>query len=79
MQLGLEYVQQGDMNAARQNLEKALAAAPQDYRTQLGMALYEQQIDENALAEQRYQHILKLANGMCRIITVRFFAVWGSM
>lgn len=63
LQLGLEYLQQGDMNAARQDLEKALAAAPQDYRTQLGMALYEQQIGENALAEQRYQHILKLAPG----------------
>ncbi len=61
--LGLEYLQQGDMNAARKNLEKSLAASPQDYRTQLGMALYEQQIGENALAEQRYQHILKLALG----------------
>ena len=63
LQLGLEYLQQGDMDAARQNLEKALDAAPQDYRTQLGMALYEQRIGENAAAEQRYRQALKLAPG----------------
>jgi type IV pilus assembly protein PilF len=63
LQLGLEYLKQGDLNAARQNLEKAADAAPQDYRTQLGMALYEQQIGENVAAEQRYQQALKLAPG----------------
>ena len=63
LQLGLEYLQQGDMNAARQNLEKALDAAPQDYRTQLGMALYAQRNGENAAAEQRYRQALKLAPG----------------
>ncbi len=61
LQLGLEYLKQGDLNAARQNLEKAADAAPQDYRTQLGMALYEQRIGENSAAEQRYQQVLKLA------------------
>ncbi|AGQ32400.1 pilus assembly protein PilW [Serratia liquefaciens ATCC 27592] len=61
LQLGLEYLKQGDLNAARQNLEKAADAAPQDYRTQLGMALYEQRIGENSAAEQRYQQALKLA------------------
>ena len=63
LQLGLEYLQQGDMDAARQNLEKALDAAPQDYRTQLGMALYAQRNGENAEAEQRYRQALKLAPG----------------
>ena len=43
---------------------KALDAAPQDYRTQLGMALYEQRIGENAAAEQRYRQALKLARAM---------------
>ncbi|MFZ1875268.1 MAG: type IV pilus biogenesis/stability protein PilW, partial [Chania sp.] len=33
LQLGLEYLNQGDMQAAKQNLEKAADAAPQDYRT----------------------------------------------
>ncbi|MMZ40784.1 Beta-barrel assembly-enhancing protease [compost metagenome] len=61
LQLGLEYLKQGDLNAARQNLEKAADAAPQDYRTQLAMALYEQRIGENSAAEQRYQQALKLA------------------
>ena len=61
LQLGLEYLKQGDLNAARQNLEKAADAATQDYRTQLGMALYEQRIGENSAAEQRYQQALKLA------------------
>ena len=63
LQLGLEYLQQGDMDAARQNLEKALDAAPQDYRTQLGMALYAQRNGENTEAEQRYRQALKLAPG----------------
>jgi type IV pilus assembly protein PilF len=61
LQLGLEYLKQGDLPAARQNLEKAADAAPQDYRTQLGMALYEQRMGENSAAEQRYQQALKLA------------------
>ncbi|HEI6850425.1 TPA: type IV pilus biogenesis/stability protein PilW [Yersinia enterocolitica] len=63
LQLGLEYLAQGDLNAARQNLEKAVAADPQDYRAQLGMAFYEQRIGENDAAEQRYQQAMKLAPG----------------
>ena len=61
LQLGLEYLNQGDMQAAKQNLEKAADAAPQDYRTQLGMALYFQRIGDNTEAEQRYHQALKLA------------------
>jgi type IV pilus assembly protein PilF len=63
LQLGLEYLNQGDMQAAKQNLEKAASAAPQDYRTQLGLALYLQRIGDNVAAEQRYQQALKLAPG----------------
>ncbi|MEH2922369.1 type IV pilus biogenesis/stability protein PilW [Samsonia erythrinae] len=58
LQLGLAYLTHNNLNSARQNLEKAVAIAPQDYRTQLGMALYEQRIGENRLAEQRYQRLL---------------------
>ncbi|MBJ7223877.1 MULTISPECIES: type IV pilus biogenesis/stability protein PilW [unclassified Brenneria] len=61
LQLGLEYLARNNLDAARQNFEKALQAAPQDYRTQLGMALYEQRIGENQAAEQRYQSALRLA------------------
>ncbi|HHL2631103.1 TPA: type IV pilus biogenesis/stability protein PilW [Yersinia enterocolitica] len=63
LQLGLEYLAQGDLTAARQNFEKAVAADPQDYRAQLGMAFYEQRIGENDAAEQRYQQAMKLAPG----------------
>ncbi|MFC3396405.1 type IV pilus biogenesis/stability protein PilW [Brenneria rubrifaciens] len=61
LQLGLEYLARNNLDAARQNLEKALAIAPQDYRTQLGMALYEQRIGENESAGRRYQRALTLA------------------
>ncbi|CPR17901.1 type IV pilus biogenesis/stability protein PilW [Brenneria goodwinii] len=61
LQLGLEYLARNNLDAARQNLEKALEAAPQDYRTQLGMALYEQRVGENQAAEKRYRLALKQA------------------
>ncbi|MBA0167001.1 type IV pilus biogenesis/stability protein PilW [Pectobacterium sp. CFBP8739] len=61
LQLGLAYLAHSNLDSARQNLEKAVAIAPQDYRTQLGMALYEQRIGENRLAERRYQHVLNMA------------------
>ncbi|ATW31921.1 type IV pilus biogenesis/stability protein PilW [Candidatus Hamiltonella defensa] len=61
LQLGLEYLKQGDYKAARQNFEKALLENEEDYRAQLGMALYEQNVGENKAAHQRYQKILKLA------------------
>ncbi|PVZ85437.1 type IV pilus biogenesis/stability protein PilW [Serratia sp. S1B] len=63
LQLGLEYLNQGDMQSARKNLQKALDAAPQDYRTQLGMALYNQRIADNTAAQHYYQQALKLAPG----------------
>ncbi|ABS47519.1 type IV pilus biogenesis/stability protein PilW [Yersinia pseudotuberculosis IP 32953] len=63
LQLGLAYLAQGDLTAARKNLEKAVEADPQDYRTQLGMAFYAQRIGENSAAEQRYQQAMKLAPG----------------
>ncbi|MEH0834239.1 type IV pilus biogenesis/stability protein PilW [Pectobacterium cacticida] len=61
LRLGLAYLADNQLDSARQNLMKAVAMAPQDYRTQLGMALYEQQIGEERLAEQRYQLLLNRA------------------
>lgn len=61
LQLGMAYLARGDLDAARRNLESALAAAPRDYRTQLGMALYEQRIGEYQAAERRYQHARQYA------------------
>lgn len=63
LRLGLEYLARNDLDAARRNLEKALAAAPDDYRTQLGMALYEQRIGEHPAAERRYRQTLRRAPG----------------
>ena len=61
LQLGLEYLNQGDLKAAQQNLEKARDAAPDDYRTQLGMALYQQRVGDNQAAQESYQKAMNLA------------------
>lgn len=61
LQLGMAYLAAGNLDAARQNLSMAVKAAPGDYRTQLGMAQYEQRVGETAAAQNRYQLALKLA------------------
>ena len=61
LQLGMEYLAANNLDAARQNLDKAVKGAPDDYRTQLGMALYEQRVGENDAALNRYRLALKLA------------------
>ncbi|WP_139802774.1 type IV pilus biogenesis/stability protein PilW [Rouxiella badensis] len=61
LQLGMEYLSQGNMPAAKANLQQAVDASPQDYRNQLGMALYEQKNGNNDAAQSRYQQALKLA------------------
>lgn len=63
LQLGMEYLAQGDLNAAHENLVKALNNNPRDYRTQLGMALYEQRIGETDAAHKYYQQAHRLAAG----------------
>lgn len=59
--LGMTYLSLGDLQLARLNIERAVNYAPQDYRTQLGMALYLQGIGENESANTRYQQALRLA------------------
>ncbi|WP_159566905.1 type IV pilus biogenesis/stability protein PilW [Budvicia diplopodorum] len=59
--LGMAYLRDGDMQAARVNLERAVNYAPTDYQTQLGMALYQQNIGENDFAESRFKQALVLA------------------
>ncbi|KQN48942.1 type IV pilus biogenesis/stability protein PilW [Rahnella rivi] len=61
LELGMAYLSQGNMDAAKQNLQKAADSAPDDYRTQLGMALYEQKTGDQKAAQSRYQQALKLA------------------
>lgn len=60
-ELGMAYLSQGNMAAAKQNLQQAVDSAPEDYRTQLGMALYEQKNGDQNAAQSRYQQALKLA------------------
>lgn len=66
LQLGLEYLARGDISAALRNLQRAEAAAPQDYRTQLAMARLYQTSGDNLAAQMRYDRALKLAplNGL---------------
>lgn len=59
--LGMAYLSIGDLQLAQLNIERAVNYAPQDYRTQLGMALYLQGIGENESADERYQKALHLA------------------
>lgn len=59
LQLGLAYLARDNLDAARENLTRALALTPDDYRAQLGMALYEQRIGENQAAERRYRQLLR--------------------
>ncbi|MGL9750540.1 MAG: type IV pilus biogenesis/stability protein PilW [Symbiopectobacterium sp.] len=50
LQLGMAYLKRDDLDAA-----------PDDYRAQLGTALYEQRIGEYGAAERRYQTALRQA------------------
>lgn len=65
LQLGIAYLSAGNIDAAKRNLSMAVKAAPDDYRThyrtQLGMAQYEQRVRKTASAQNRYQLALKLA------------------
>ncbi len=68
LQLGLAYLARGDMKSAHQNLERAIGYAPNDYQTQMGMALYSQQVGENDSAEHYYQRALSLSPNNRRIL-----------
>ncbi|WP_127959247.1 type IV pilus biogenesis/stability protein PilW [Serratia microhaemolytica] len=61
LQLGLEYLRQGEMQAASYNLQKALERTPQDYRAHLAMALFYQKVANNESARSHYQRALRLA------------------
>ncbi|WP_368900294.1 type IV pilus biogenesis/stability protein PilW [Mixta calida] len=61
LQLGLIYLLQGDMPAARRNLQRALQDAPGDYRVLLAMARLHEQEGDGAMARHYYQSALKSA------------------
>jgi len=57
--LGLEYLETGQWQRARENLEQALKYAPKYYRAQNAMAYYFQKVDENEAAEDMYKKALQ--------------------
>nr|WP_229655818.1 MULTISPECIES: type IV pilus biogenesis/stability protein PilW [Erwiniaceae] len=61
LQLGLAYLARGDYVAAQRNLQRAVAAAPEDYRTQLGMARLHQAMGDQQAAQRGYRKALQLA------------------
>lgn len=61
LQLGLIYLAQDALPAARRNLQRALQDAPQDYRVLLALARLSQQEGDSAMARHYYQTALKYA------------------
>lgn len=57
--LGLSYLDDGQWQRARENLETALKYAPKYYRAQNAMAYYFQAVDENDAAESMYKRALR--------------------
>lgn len=60
--LGLSYLENGEYQLAKSNLDKALAHTPNDEEVLRGMAWYYQQVSEDKLAEEYYQRALKINN-----------------
>ena len=57
--LGLSYLDSGQWQRARDNLELALDYAPDYYRAQNAMAYYYQRVDDPAAAEAMYRQALR--------------------
>lgn len=57
--LGLSYLETGQWQRARDNLELALDYSPRYYRAQNAMAYYYQQVDEPDAAEAMYRQALR--------------------
>lgn len=60
IELGIGYLQQGNLAKARENFEKALQHTPDYYRAQLSLAHYHQQVGEYQYAENLYRKTLAL-------------------
>ncbi|MDC5820020.1 type IV pilus biogenesis/stability protein PilW [Vibrio europaeus] len=59
IELGIGYMQRGDMRKARENLEQALKHSPNYYRAQLSIAHYYEQVGETQSAVSFYKKALK--------------------
>ncbi len=58
--LGLTYLQNGNFNQAKANLDKAINFAPDLMDSHFAMAFYYQSVEEVALAEKYYQQALSI-------------------
>jgi type IV pilus assembly protein PilF len=58
--LGLRYLQMGQFERAKVNLEKALTYEPDSAQVQVGMGYYYQQVREYGQAEKHYRKALSL-------------------
>ncbi|KOY61876.1 tetratricopeptide repeat protein [Photorhabdus heterorhabditis] len=63
IQLGMAYLAEGNLPAARYHFDKVLRAKPDHYQAQLGMALYEQYSGQPEAARQRYKIAMQYAPG----------------
>ncbi len=61
LQLGMHYLAVEDYPAARRNLLRAQAAAPQDYRVPLALARLAQRQGHTAAAHYHFQHAQRIA------------------
>ncbi len=60
LNLGLRYLQSGQIERAKHNLDKALQHAPNKASVQIGLAYYYQQVKEPQLAKKHYQRALRI-------------------
>lgn len=59
-QLGLTYLQQGNVDLAREKLERALAQNPRDPNVQTGVALLYDRLGEDRKADQHFRTALRM-------------------
>jgi len=60
LNLGLRYLQSGQVERAKHNLDKALQHAPGKASVQIGLAYYYAQVKEPVLAKRHYEKALKI-------------------
>lgn len=60
LNLGLQYLSQGDYEKSKFNLDKALAHYPESEDVQRGLAWYYEKVNEIELAKQYYRKALKI-------------------
>jgi type IV pilus assembly protein PilF len=61
MQLGVAYLRQGNLNQAKEKLEKAEKQDPKSFEVQYAFALFSERMDLPADADRHYQSALKLS------------------